>query len=86
MAMAKAMVRRVKHVDTKQLAFFDEDGDDISKLVSITHERSSPWHSSCAFTYSHAILGDIDIGMYTAGCISIFEGYSFKEIDLDKEG
>lgn len=72
-------------MDTKQLAFFDEDGDDISKLVSVTHERSSPWHFSCVFTYFHAILGDIDIGVYTSGHISIFKGYSYKEVDLDKE-
>jgi len=62
---------------TTPIDFFDEEGDNISELVRVTKGKASPWHSSGVFTYSHPILGDIDIGSYSSGSILVHDGYSY---------
>ena len=60
-----------------RIDFFDEDGNNISELVKTTKVRSSPWHTSGVFTYSHGLLGDIDIGAFSGGSISTNDGYTY---------
>lgn len=71
---------------TIRIDFFDEKGDNISKLVRMTKGKASPWHSSGIFTYSHPILGDIGIGSYSNGSIIVHEGYSFVRTEEEKDG
>ena len=69
-----------------RLDFFDKDGDNISEFVQITQGKASPWHSSGVFTYTHPLLGEVDIGSHSSGHIMLKAGYSYTKIPMCGKG
>ena len=68
-------------MSTTRIDFFDGEGNNISDLVRVTKGKATPWHSSGVFTYTHPLLGDIDIGSHSSGSILMHNGYSYTTKD-----
>ena len=66
-----------------KMTIFDKNDEDISCLVSLANEKASPWHSTGIIVYEHPILGNLNIGYFSSGSITMEEGYRYK---LRQEG
>ncbi len=67
-----------------RVLFYDEDGEDISALISTGGGKAGPLWNSGTIVYDHAILGGIRIGSYgPGGHIVLKPGYTSREVCID---